>query len=420
MPLVYSIFAPHPPILVPEIGRGEERKCPATLAAYRALAGNLAAARIDTVLLISPHAPLLREGVALFQDEILKGDFAQFGMPQVKLAFANHQPLAGRLAKELPGGVLYSGRLDHGTLVPLYFLREAGWEGKLVVMSMPLADPEGYGNIIRTVLQDYSEPIALVASGDLSHRLKEDGPYGLHPSGPEFDRQIFEGLSRDPSAIKEIPQDLTEEAGECGWRSLRLALAVQQGMPKVFSYEGTFGVGYLVAELYQSSPLPQWARQCLAAYLKTGTTQGLTPPDVPLLKLRRPCFVTLHKEGELRGCIGTTAPYRENLAQEIEHNALAAGKDDPRFWPVEAEELPALTITVDVLGEMEKISGLEELDPWRYGVVVRSRGRTGLLLPRLEGVNTAQEQVTIAKHKAGLGLNEPVEMWRFEVVRYFE
>ena len=96
MPLVYSIFVPHPPILVPEIGRGEEGKCPATLAAYRALAGNLAAARIDTVLLISPHAPLLREGVALLQDEILKGDFAQFGVPQVKLAFANHQPLAGR------------------------------------------------------------------------------------------------------------------------------------------------------------------------------------------------------------------------------------------------------------------------------------------------------------------------------------
>ncbi|AFM00515.1 hypothetical protein Desde_2169 [Desulfitobacterium dehalogenans ATCC 51507] len=420
MPLVYSIFVPHPPLLVPEIGQGEERKCSATLEAYRYLARSLYEAQIDTVVLVSPHTPLLRDGVVILQDETLRGDFAQFGVPKVKLLFSNNQLLAGTLAKELPGGVLTSGKLDHGALVPLYFLQEAGWDGKLVVMSMPLENPEGYGEIIRDILKSYAEPIALVASGDLSHRLKNDGPYGFHPSGPQFDTKIFEGLSREPSAIKKIPRDLAEEAGECGWRSLRLALAVQQGLPRVLSYEGHFGVGYLAAELYQSSPLPQWARQCLEAYLNKGTTQGLTVPDVPLLQLRRPCFVTLHKDGDLRGCIGTTAPFRENLAQEIEHNAIAAGREDPRFWPVEAEELPSLTISVDVLGEMEKISGMDELDPWRYGVVVRGRGRTGLLLPRLEGINTAQEQVDIAKRKAGLGPDEPVEMWRFEVVRYFE
>lgn len=420
MPLVYSAFVPHPPILVPEIGQGEEKRCSETLEAYREIARSLVEGQIDTVLLISPHAVLLRDGVTILQDEQLTGDFAQFGVPNVQLTFPCDQPLAETLAKRLPGGVLYSTKLDHGSLVPLYFLQEVGWKGSLVIMSMPFENPEEYGDIIRGVLKSYSQRIALVASGDLSHRLKQDGPYGLHSSGPKFDQEIHRALLRDPSIIKEIPWDLAEEAGECGWRSLRLALAVQQGMPKVLSYEGTFGVGYLIAELYHASTLPHWARQCLEAYLNKGTAEGLTPPDDPQLQLRRACFVTLHKDGDLRGCIGTTEPWRENLAQEIMYNALAAGTEDPRFWPVEAEEMPNLTITVDVLGDMEKISSMDELDPWRYGVVVRGRGRTGLLLPHLEGINTAEEQVGIAKQKAGLGKDESVEMWRFEVVRFFE
>lgn len=122
----------------------------------------------------------------------------------------------------------------------------------------------------------------------------------------------------------------------------------------------------------------------------------------------------------MRGCIGTTEPWQDNLAHEIEHNAISAGTQDPRFWPVEPNEMDSITISVDVLGEMEKIESLNELDPWRYGVVVRGRGRTGLLLPHLEGINTAEEQVNIAKQKAGLRLEESVELQRFEVVRYFE
>lgn len=420
MALVYSAFVPHPPILVPEIGRGEETECSATLAAYREVAKNLVEAQVDTVLLISPHVTLLREGVTIVYDEFLGGDFAQFGAPQLKLSFPCHQQLAEAFSAQLPEGKLYSAQLDHGALVPLYFLHEAGWQGKLLLLSMPMEKPEVYGQKIARILQAYPERMGLIASGDLSHRLKKEGPYGLHPSGPEFDQQIVQGLSRDPSKIQHIPWELAEEAGECGWRSLRLALAVQEGMPRVLSYEGPFGVGYLVAELYHSSPLPHWARKCLGTYLEKGNTQGLTPPTAPEFQLRHACFVTLKKDGELRGCIGTTEPWRESLAQEIEHNAIAAGTEDPRFWPVEEDELPLLTLSVDVLGEMEKIQSMEELDPWRYGVVVRGRGRTGLLLPHLEGIDTAKEQVGIAKQKAGLGVKEPIELWRFEVVRYFE
>lgn len=420
MPLVYSAFVPHPPILVPEIGQGEEEKCSDTLSSYREIAKNLLQAQVETVLLVSPHATLLREGVTILRDEVISGDFGQFGIPKIRLSFSNHLQLANALAEDLDEGIPYSAELDHGALVPLYFLHEAGWQGKLVLISMPMEHPERYGQKIAQTLKNFSERIALIASGDLSHRLKKEGPYGLHPSGPEFDQQIVSALTRDPSQIQSIPWDIAEDAGECGWRSLRLALAVQEGMPRVLSYEATFGVGYLVAELYHSSPLPHWARHCLKNYLTKGIIEDLIPPNTPEFKIRRACFVTLEKSGELRGCIGTTEPWRDSLAQEIMYNAIAAGTEDPRFWPVEEDELSSITITVDVLGEMERIQSIEELDPWHYGVVVRGEGRTGLLLPHLEGINSAEQQVNIAKQKAGLGPDEPVALWRFEVVRYFE
>lgn len=222
MPLVYSIFVPHPPLLVPEIGQGEERKCSATLEAYRYLARSLYEAQIDTVVLVSPHTPLLRDGVVILQDETLRGDFAQFGVPKVKLLFSNNQLLAGTLAKELPGGVLTSGKLDHGALVPLYFLQEAGWDGKLVVMSMPLENPEGYGEIIRDILKSYAEPIALVASGDLSHRLKTMVPMDFILRVLNLTLRFLKGYPESPLPSRRSPGTWPRKPGNavggvCAW-----------------------------------------------------------------------------------------------------------------------------------------------------------------------------------------------------------
>ncbi|MFY9133731.1 MAG: AmmeMemoRadiSam system protein A, partial [Bacillota bacterium] len=129
-------------------------------------------------------------------------------------------------------------------------------------------------------------------------------------------------------------------------------------------------------------------------------------------------FCTLHKRGQLRGCIGTTEPTRRNIAEEIIFNAIAAAVRDPRFEPVAPHELDDIVYSVDVLSPPEPVSGPEELDPQRYGVIVRNGGRVGLLLPNLEGINTVEEQISIARRKAGIGLNAPVELERFEVTRY--
>lgn len=129
-------------------------------------------------------------------------------------------------------------------------------------------------------------------------------------------------------------------------------------------------------------------------------------------------FVCLKAREELRGCVGTTEPTRETLAVEIIANAVAAAARDPRFPPVRVDELQDLTITVDVLSQPEPVADASQLDHRRYGLIVRAGVRRGVLLPDIEHVNSVQEQIAIARLKAGVGPDEPAELWRFEVTRY--
>lgn len=145
---------------------------------------------------------------------------------------------------------------------------------------------------------------------------------------------------------------------------------------------------------------------------------GLPADLPPELSGRAGVFVSLKKQGQLRGCIGTFLPTQSNIAAEIIHNAIGAGTGDPRFWPANPEEVAELTVSVDVLSEPEKINSLKDLDPRRYGVIVAKEQRRGLLLPDLEGVDTVEEQVAIARQKAGIRPEDPVELYRFYVTRY--
>jgi AmmeMemoRadiSam system protein A len=167
-------------------------------------------------------------------------------------------------------------------------------------------------------------------------------------------------------------------------------------------------------------PLVKLAKDTIENYVRQGTT--IQPPKElpPEMEKRAGTFVSIHKRGMLRGCIGTIEPTEVNVAQEVIQNAISAATHDPRFPPIRPEELADLEIKVDVLGQPELVDGLEELDPKRYGVIVKSAAdrRRGLLLPDLEGVDTAEYQVDIARRKAGIMPHEPVELYRFEVVRY--
>lgn len=167
------------------------------------------------------------------------------------------------------------------------------------------------------------------------------------------------------------------------------------------------------------SPHVKLAMATIETYVNEGRIIDV-PNDLPdeFLSTRAGVFVSLKKEGQLRGCIGTIEPMRENLAQEIIHNAISAATQDPRFMPVEPGEVGQLTCSVDVLTEPEEIGGYDDLDPKRYGVIVESGSRRGLLLPDLEGVDTVEQQVDIARRKAFIGYGESIKLYRFEVKRY--
>jgi MEMO1 family protein len=165
-------------------------------------------------------------------------------------------------------------------------------------------------------------------------------------------------------------------------------------------------------------PLVQLARQTIEAYVRSHRIIEAPADLTPEMREQAGVFVSIHENGELRGCIGTFGPTTENVAQEVMQNAVSSATRDPRFLPVSASELPRLEINVDVLTAPEVIAGPEELDPKRYGVIVESGRRRGLLLPDLEGVDTVAYQIEIAKRKAGIGLQEPVKLSRFEVRRF--
>ncbi len=166
-------------------------------------------------------------------------------------------------------------------------------------------------------------------------------------------------------------------------------------------------------------PLVELARKTIGSYVREKRT--IEPPEelVPEMQGRAGTFVSLHdSRGNLRGCIGTIEPRQPTVAQEVIQNAISAATRDPRFPPVQPEELEGLDIKVDVLTEPEPIDSLDQLDPKRYGVIVESGWRRGLLLPDLEGVDTVEYQVDIAMRKAGISPGEPMQLYRFEVKRY--
>ena len=167
------------------------------------------------------------------------------------------------------------------------------------------------------------------------------------------------------------------------------------------------------------SPHVRLAIAAIEEYVKHGRVIDV-PADAPE-ELRSACagaFVCLKMQGDLRGCIGTIEPVRRSLAEEIIDNAISAATRDPRFLPVEPEELPLLEVSVDVLFPPEEVDGPEHLDPKRFGVIVENGSRRGLLLPDLEGVDTVEQQVEIARHKAFIQQSEAIKLYRFEVKRH--
>ncbi|MGI6678283.1 MAG: AmmeMemoRadiSam system protein A [Dehalobacterium sp.] len=450
MSLIKGIISPHPPIIVPEVGGEERKKAQQTIDAMEKMALAVKEAEPELIIFTTPHGTVFSDAFAVSLQNPLQGDFQAFRAGQVHFNEVNDLAMGEeiiRLAKDqgIPAVGLDSHqaqrfgaslKLDHGITVPLYFIKKAGIKCPILPISigfMPFREHYQFGKIIRQAIENLTRRTVFVASGDLSHRLTRNAPAGYHPQGEKYDHLLIDLLrKKDVGRILDLEPDFVEDAGECGLRSFIMLLGALDGWDftfRDFSYEGPYGVGYLVGEIIPAlpreegeileSPPVALARLTLETYIKEGKKIDI-PPDLPDFMLQRAAvFVTLKIGGQLRGCIGTIQPTQENMAEEIIQNAIHAGTRDPRFTPVTKEELDDLTYSVDMLSAPEPISGLEELDPQKYGVIVRQGQRAGLLLPHLEGIDTAEDQVDIARQKAGIKKGSPMQLERFEVVRYF-
>lgn len=459
--IIGAVMVPHPPIAVHEIGKGEEQKIQATLDSFDTVAAYIAEQKPDTIVLTTPHAVMYRDWFNISGGAEAYGDFARYRAKNVSFHVNYDEAFVKRLEdlcrnENIPAGTQYDRdpELDQGTMVPLYFINQRYKDYKLVrigLSGVPLSVHYRFGTMIQKAAMESDRRILLVASGDLSHCEKEDSPYGFKPEGPEYDARLMRDMSSASFGnLMRYSDSFLDRAQECGHRSFTIMAGALDGLavkPRTLSHEATFGVGYGFViydiegtddsrhflDTYEAEIKEECRKKTGAAdaYVKLAVQtihewvlhhrRPDLPQDLPeeMMKERAGVFVSIHKLGSLRGCIGTIGPVRSSIAKEIIENGISACSRDPRFDPVTEEELPYLEVSVDVLSEPEPAAGPEDLDVKRYGVIVSSEdGRRGLLLPNLEGVDTVEEQINIARSKGGIGEYEDYSLERFEVVRH--
>jgi len=460
MPLQAAYIFPHPPLAVPAVGGGQELKIKKTLASLDNAAQAIASLSPETIIFITPHSTVYADYFHISPGAKAKGDLSKFRAEDTIFSTGYDTELIAEICElvsknDIPAGCEgeNDAALDHGFTVPMWFVNRRYTDYKSIRISpsgLNKSQHYRFGQCIKEAVDKSKKRVVIIASGDLSHKLSVEGPYGYATEGTKFDAAITEIFSQgDFLSLFNISELLREKAAECGYNPFLIlagCLDRQKVNCDLMSYEGPFGVGYAVAGIipgeadesrnflvqYEEIILKEardcqstedayrsLARRSLEQVINTGTVLSL-PTDLPdeLINTKAGAFVTLYKQGRLRGCIGTIFPNTECVAEEIIKNAVSAGLNDTRFEPVTKSELEYLNYKVDILGTPERISNPLELDVKRYGVIVTSGYKRGLLLPNLEGIDTVAEQIEIARRKGGIRDDEEVILERFEVTRH--
>lgn len=534
MAIEAAFMVPHPPLIVPAVGQGGEEQIRETSEAYDTVARQIAQIEPETIIIATPHSVMYQDYFHISPGSTAHGDLGAFRAPQVSFDETYDEELVSVICDYAEDIGLQAGTLgerdaslDHGTMIPLYFIEKYYKGAKIVRIGLSGQSYESHyelGMIIQAAVSALDRRAVFIASGDLSHKLQEYGPYGFAEEGPQYDERIMDVCGRAAfGELFDFEEDFCDKAAECGHRAFVImagaldCLAVQA---QRYSHQDVTGVGYGICSFHVTGP--DESRNFLMQYLEKEKTEleelnkamqelnklvedymqseGDEPGedsdagadaaagadagvkagassdasfkagadlasgfgadldigfdmdanddiyeepyvrlaretiesyirdhkiiDIPfwvtdeMIEFKAGVFVSIHEFGDLRGCIGTILPYKDCIAEEIISNAISACSRDPRFEPVSPDELDNLEISVDVLTEPEPISGPEQLDVRRYGVIVSCGGRRGLLLPDLEGVDTVPQQIDIARRKGGIGVNEPYKLERFEVIRH--
>lgn len=455
MSLKAAFMVPHPPLIVEEIGLGREKEIIKTKESYEKIAHEIENINPDTIIISSPHTKTYIDGFYISKGTTLKGSFENFGAKDIIFEVEIDNQFVEEIEKNnnelynIPISLEENIELDHGTMVPLYFIKKRNINAKIVVIGLsglPLIDHYKLGTLLQKITNNSQKKIIYIASGDLSHKLQEYGPYGYAEEGPKYDKKIMEVCrNADFLELFKFSPKFLEKAAECGHKSFTIMAGIFDKTDvdaKEYSHEDITGVGYGICSFYPQKENEE--RNFYEQYLKQEENKILSKDelvnlaknsienyilkneviDVPntasdeITQNKAGVFVSIHKFGELRGCIGTFLPVTDSIAEEIIRNAIAASTEDPRFDKIIEEELKYLEINVDVLNKPVEIKSINELDVKKYGIIVHSGFKRGLLLPDIEGVDTVEEQISIARRKGNISPNEEIIIEKFEVIRH--
>ncbi len=440
--IVFAALMAHAPVFVPAVGGERVGQIASTVASTREVAREVVAVQPEALVLISPHLPRKSKAFGIWAEQRVAGSLAQFGAPGAAANLPNDLPLASAIegearARGLNTWPIQGVALDHGAMVPLWFLTQAGWCGPTALLGLNYpfeGGMETLGAAIHAAAQRSGRRIAVIASGDMSHRLLPGAPSGYDPRAQNFDRAFIETVQRgDYPALGRMDRELQELAAEDVVDSTMIAATAGGGDAtghRVLSYEGPFGVGYGVAVLFDPPAprpreeslrlLPRVARRSLETAFN-GATASFPATLRGLAIEQHGVFVTLRKRGELRGCAGTIGAQRANIVEETWQSARSAALADKRFPPVTADEVAQLSIDISVIHPPEPVASKAALDPKRFGVIVSTPdGRRGLLLPDIDGIVSVEQQLQIACQKGGIQPGEQVSAARFTVEKIVE
>lgn len=476
--MLKGIFVmPHAPVLISEVGRGRERKAYKTLRGIKELTHIITKIKPDHIVCITPHGNNFSDGIAILDKPVLQGSLKQFGCPEVNINKKTEDKFLAGLddylfSKKVPSVFLDAETakeydadtsLDHGTVVPLYFIDKVYKNYTLTTINtgtLPLLNLYQIGKFIGEYINGCGLNTLIIASGELSHCLGKRGDAKSSRAGAAFDKTVVNSIKKnDFFDLLSMPENIYEPAKECGLSPLITALGAVDASDtssKVYSYEAPFDIGYMTAfietrrrrnapSLLQRYRLAQKKKHDLPisdeddyiTLARTALTHWVDRKKQlnwqyykkdkahlseffihRLDNLSCGVFVSLYKNGECRGCMGTVSPSTPYLGKEIIYNTVQAAEYDPRFTPVASYELPYIEIQIDILSSLEKVRNIKNLNPEKYGILVEKDTKRGLLLPALKGIKTARDQIKIAKQKAGIVSDRGMTVYRFSVERH--
>ncbi len=407
------------------------------------------AAKEEVVGLVSPHAGYIYSGPVAgatisrikFKDTfiILGPNHTGMGKPFSIMTEGVWQTPLGdvEIDSELAKQILASSdhleedhaahQHEHSIEVQLPFLQYFKEGIRLVPIVLSHAAGTAYkeiGKAMAQAIKYLNKSVIIIASSDMTH-------YEPQASAQRKDSQAIEAILDldEDKLLRRVSElnismcgyaptvSLISAAKELGAKGAEL-IKYQTSGDTTGDYASVVGYAGVIIKSYEISPQVKLAREAAETYVKEGST--ITPPDklTPELKETAGVFVSIHKFGELRGCIGTFEPTQKNVAEEIIVNAISSATRDPRFPPVAPKELKDLEYSVDLLTKPEPVKNKDKLDPKKYGVIVECGLRRGLLLPDLEGVDSVDQQIDICCQKAGIAPDEPIKLYCFTVKRY--